>query len=171
MGVYLLVPLDVAGGWPRPISLIPFLIPYLLISGVAQLSWALAMSDLARTLLLITGTTSIFLVVPAVAIRWFTKLDSDVAMPVAFLFGLGFILRGVAEVVTAVRGQLLPGRDWHVVLAAITISAGLVVLVLSGWGSANLAFVTSSCLVILGAFDIVFSNVIRRAARAARNTV
>jgi uncharacterized membrane protein HdeD (DUF308 family) len=131
---------------------------YLLVSGAAQVISAFATSGLGRVLLLICAAASVVLAVLAVT------LAISESGYLSVFFGLGFIIRGVAEAVSAVSGQQ-PGRNLHIVIGVIAIGAGIVMLP-PYW----LPYRLAGALLILGVSDIVSSFGIRRAARAARNS-
>ncbi|WP_445160604.1 HdeD family acid-resistance protein [Mycobacterium sp. Dal123C01] len=136
---------------------------YLLITGVAQVVFALSLhvSAGSRVLLFISGAASLILAV--LAFRHFGQ--GYAVLLLAIWIGIGFVFRGVATTVSAVSDPTLPGRGWSIFLGAITLLAGIVVLASPFASIVTLALVVGVWLAVIGIFEIVASFGIRKASK------
>ena len=85
---------------------------FLLGTGLAQLFFAFTLPKSAsgRALLFINGALS--LVLATLSFRHFG--DAYAVLLLSIWIGVGFIFQGVAETVTAINYQELPGRGWYI---------------------------------------------------------
>ena len=140
---------------------------YLLVSGVAQVMFALGLPAPAgvRILLFISGSASLILAVLA-----FRHLGQGSAvLLLAIWIATGFIFRGVATTVSAVSEPGLPGRGWMIFAGVTTVVAGIVVLAWPFDSIVILALVAGSWLVVIGVFEIVSAFQIRKAGETIAN--
>ncbi len=84
----------------------------------------------------------------------------------ALWIGIGWLFRGVTQIVAAAHDPAMPARGWHVFLGVVTVVAGIV-LIDSPVGSATvLMLVGGWWLVVVGVVEIVTS--VRLRGRAER---
>jgi uncharacterized membrane protein HdeD (DUF308 family) len=76
--------------------------------------------------------------------------------------------QGVAETVTAINYQELPGRGWYIFGGMLTWTAGVVMLALPFHSIVVLTLVAGGWLVALGIVQIVRALQVRREANRAR---
>jgi uncharacterized membrane protein HdeD (DUF308 family) len=139
---------------------------YLLVTGFWQVFFAFSLHVSAggRILLFISGAASLILAV--LAFRHFY----NAVLLLAIWIAVGFIFRGVATTVSAISDPTLPGRGWQIFLGVISLVAGVVVLASPFESIVTLAIVVGIWLIVIGAFEIVSSWGISRAARAVSGT-
>ena len=136
---------------------------YLLITGAAQVFFALSLhvSAGSRILLFISGAASLILAL--LAFRHFGQ--GYAILLLAIWIGIGFIFRGVGTTISAVQDPNLPGRGWAIFIGVISLLAGIVVLASPLESIVTLALVVGVWFVILGIFEIVSSFGIRKASK------
>jgi uncharacterized membrane protein HdeD (DUF308 family) len=136
---------------------------YLLITGAAQVVFALSLrvSAGSRILLFISGAASLILAV--LAFRHFGQ--GYAVLLLAIWIGIGFIFRGVATTVSAISDPALPGRGWSIFIGVISLLAGIVVLASPFASIVTLAIVVGVWFVVIGVFEIVSSFGIRKASK------
>ncbi|MEE6176706.1 HdeD family acid-resistance protein [Mycobacterium sp. 050134] len=136
---------------------------YLLITGIAQVAFALALhvSAGSRILLFISGAASLILAL--LAFRHFGQ--GYAILLLAIWIGVGFIFRGVATTVSAISDPILPGRGWSIFVGLISLLAGIVVLASPFESIVTLALVVGVWFVVIGVFEIVSSFGIRKASK------
>lgn len=134
---------------------------YLLITGVAQVVFALSLrvSAGSRVLSFVSGAASLILAV--LAFRHF----GNAVLLLAIWIGIGFIFRGVATTVSAISDATLPGRGWSIFIGVLTLLAGLVVLAAPFASIITLALVVGVWLVVIGILEIVAAFGIRKAVK------
>jgi uncharacterized membrane protein HdeD (DUF308 family) len=97
----------------------------LLLFGVFNIVRSIAASEArggARILFALLGVLSI-----AVGVLALRDLFQTIEV-IAILFGLTWLIGGIIEFVSLVAGPARPGRGWSIMLAIITIIAGIIVL-------------------------------------------
>jgi uncharacterized membrane protein HdeD (DUF308 family) len=126
---------------------------YLLVSGVAEIIFALSLhvSIPSRVLLFVTGALSVVLGI--LSLRHFG--DAYAVLLLAIWIGVGFLFQGVAETATAISYRDLPGRGWHIFFGVVSMAAGFVVLAWPFDSIVMLAFVAGAWLLVIGVFKIV----------------
>ena len=136
---------------------------YLLITGAAQVFFALSLhvSAGSRILLFISGAASLILAL--LAFRHFGQ--GYAILLLAIWIGIAFIFRGVGTTISAVQDPNLPGRGWAIFIGVISLLAGIVVLASPLESIVTLALVVGVWFVILGIFEIVSSFGIRKASK------
>ncbi|WP_077801300.1 HdeD family acid-resistance protein [Streptomyces sp. JHA26] len=140
---------------------------YLLVSGVLQLAAAFGTHSRTslRVLAFVSGTVSILL-----GLFCFRGPLRSVLL-LALWIGIGWLFRGITQIMAAAHDPAMPARGWHVLLGIVTVIAGIVLIdspvesvtvltVLGGWW-----------LVVVGVVEIVTSLGIRRRARRVPHTV
>jgi len=139
---------------------------FLLGTGLAQLFFAFTLPKSAsgRALLFINGALS--LVLATLSFRHFG--DAYAVLLLSIWIGVGFIFQGVAETVTAINYQELPGRGWYIFGGTLTWTAGVVMLALPFHSIVVLTLVAGGWLVALGIVQIVRALQVRREANRAR---
>ncbi|WP_111512584.1 HdeD family acid-resistance protein [Mycobacterium kyogaense] len=132
----------------------------LLVAGGAQLFFAMAseISGGGRALLFISGAVSVILAV--LTFRYFGEPFSILLF--AVYIGISFMIRGVATAVAAISGTRTSGRGWEIFFGAVSVVAGIIVLLLPYSSILTLAMVTGACLVALGVFEVVSAFNARR---------
>ncbi|MFD5784529.1 HdeD family acid-resistance protein [Streptomyces sp. NPDC126933] len=130
---------------------------YLLASGILQLAAAFGshVPGGMRALHFITGALSVLL--GLICFRG----EAESLLLLALWIGFGWLLRGIMLVTVAVSTEGLPARGWQLFFGALTIVAG-VVLIVSPFGSlAVLTLVSGVWLVVLGAAELVHAFRVR----------
>jgi uncharacterized membrane protein HdeD (DUF308 family) len=137
---------------------------YLVLSGIAQVAFAVALDVSAgsRVLLLISGALSVVLGV--LAFRHFGQ--GYAILLLAIWIGVGFIFQGVAETGLAISYPELPERGWHIFLGILSVIAGMVVIAWPFGSIVVLAIVSGVWLVIIGITQIGWAVQARKAAGA-----
>jgi uncharacterized membrane protein HdeD (DUF308 family) len=135
---------------------------YLLMSSFAELylAFTLPRSPVTRGVLFISGGLS--LVLAMLSLRHYG--DGYAVLLLSLCIGIGFILQGVAAVAAGITGDELPGRGWYVVTGALSVIAGLVMLM---WPFASIAvFILAAgiWLVVIGISQIMHAFQTRKAA-------
>ncbi|MEE6137895.1 HdeD family acid-resistance protein [Mycobacterium sp. 050128] len=148
--------------WPGKSILVAAVLfgAYLLISGIGQIAFALALDVTvgSRVLMLISGALSVVLGV--LAFRHFG--GGFAVMLLAIWIGVSFIFQGVSEAVLAISHSELPGRGWHTFLGILTAIAGMIVLTWPFDSIVMLATVTGAWLVVIGICQIIWAFQARR---------
>lgn len=148
--------------WPGKSILVAAVLfgAYLVVSGIAQLAFALTLdaSIGSRVLMFISGSLSVVLGV--LAFRHFG--GGYAVLLLAIWIGVGLIFQGVAEAVLAISHPELPGRGWHTFLGILTAIAGMVVLTWPFDSIVMLALVAGSWLIVIGVCQIVWAFQARR---------
>lgn len=151
--------------WPHAtVAVVAILLgAWLIVSGVFSLvssfGPAVGGDTGARVLLGISGALSILLGVMA-----FRGIFQAVEI-LALFVGIGWLMRGVFEVVSGLQSTGQPGRGWTITIGALSVVAGIVVL---AWPSPTLlviAWVGGVWLVVLGILEIVNALSLRRLAK------
>lgn len=148
--------------WPGKSILVAAVLfgAYLLVSGIAQIAFALTfdVSAGSRVLLFISG--ALCLVLGVLAFRHFG--GGYAVLLLAIWIGVGFVFQGVTEAVLAISHPELPQRGWHTFLGVLTAIAGMVVLTWPFDSIVMLAIVAGSWLVVIGIFQIIWAIRARR---------
>jgi uncharacterized membrane protein HdeD (DUF308 family) len=133
---------------------------YLVVSGIAQIAFALALdvSIGSRVLLLISGALS--LVLGVLAFRHFG--GGYAVLLLAIWIGVGFVFQGVAEAALAISHPGLPSRGWHIFLGVLTAIAGMIVLTYPFDSIVMLAIVTGVWLIVIGTCQMIWAFQARR---------
>jgi uncharacterized membrane protein HdeD (DUF308 family) len=130
---------------------------YLVAAGVFQLTAAFGphVPGGMRVLSFFTGALSVLL-----GLICFRGAAESLLL-LALWIGFGWLLRGIMMLAVAVSTEGLPARGWQVFFGAITLVAGIV-LIVSPFGSlATLTVVAGVWLIVLGAAEVVHSISIR----------
>ncbi|MFJ5216118.1 HdeD family acid-resistance protein [Streptomyces sp. NPDC088354] len=133
---------------------------YLLISGVFQLAGAFGphVPGSLRVLNFVTGALSILL-----GLICFRGAAQSLLL-LALWIGFGWLLRGIMLIAAAISTEGLPARGWQIFFGALTLLAGIV-LIVSPFGSlAALTLVSGVWLIVLGVAEIVHAFHIRSLA-------
>jgi uncharacterized membrane protein HdeD (DUF308 family) len=136
---------------------------YLLISGIFMLVSSFT-TDVGgtglRVLSALAGVASILLGIYALR---------DIAQAVeilVLLIGFAWIIRGIAEVIDGIASPGMPGRGWAIFMGALSLVAGIVVLVWPVTSIGVLVWVTGLWLVVLGIVEVIGSFQLRKLADA-----
>ncbi|GGL98608.1 membrane protein [Streptomyces fumigatiscleroticus] len=139
---------------------------YLLVSGVLQLAAAFGTHTSAalRVLAFVSGALSILL-----GLFCFRgPLQSTLLL--ALWIGIGWLIRGITQVLAAAHDPAVPARGWQIFLGVVTVAAG-VVLIDSPFASLAVLTVVGGCwLLVVGAVEIVTALRIRGRARQVPRT-
>ena len=84
----------------------------------------------------------------------------------ALLIGLGWVIRGIADVVEGLASPDMPARGWVIFIGALSLVAGLVVLAWPAITLNALVWVTGLWLVLLGIVEVFGSFQLRKVAQA-----
>jgi uncharacterized membrane protein HdeD (DUF308 family) len=148
--------------WPGKSILVAAVLfgAYLLVSGIAQVAFALTFDVPAgsRVLCFISGALSV--VLGLLAFRHFG--GGYAVLLLAIWIGVGFIFQGVTEAVLAISHPELPERPWHTFLGVLTTIAGMVIITWPFDSIVMLAIVAGSWLVVIGICQIVWALRARR---------
>ncbi len=139
---------------------------YLVISGVLQLAAAFGTHRRTslRVLAFISGAVSILL-----GLFCFRGPLQSVLL-LALWIGIGWLFRGVTQIVAAVHDPAMPARGWHVFLGVVTVVAGIVLIDSPVESATVLMLVGGWWLVVVGVVEIVTSLRLRgRAGRVPRS--
>jgi len=126
----------------------------LVVTGIFRFVAAFASEDLTggtRVLLAVLGVLSLIIGLYAVRHVLVTLLA------LALLFGIYWIVNGAVELFMALSARGVPGRGWSGVMGAISVVAGLLVLVYPAISLLTLVIVLSVWLLVLGAMEITLA--------------
>ena len=142
--------------WPGPSILVTSGLfgAYLLVSGVAMvvLGFSLPVASAAsRFLSVISGVASVVLGI--LAFKHFG--EGYAVLLLAIWIGVGFIVRGVTVMATAIADKQFPGRGWAIFFGIVSVLAGFVVLAYPFGSIVTLALVAGIWLVVLGVAEII----------------
>ncbi len=127
--------------------------------GVVQIARAAAIPDLGggtRALLAIGGALS--LLIGLLVLR--SPLQTLVV--IALLFGAWWVLTGVFDIVSAFSGSAM-SRGWSLLMGAISVIAGVIVLLQPEISLAVLIVVLSVWMIVYGVMTVVGAFILRRA--------
>ncbi|MFF8096473.1 HdeD family acid-resistance protein [Streptomyces sp. NPDC016675] len=126
---------------------------YLVVSGVLQLAAAFGThrTTALRVLAFVSGAVSILL-----GLFCFRGPLQSVLL-LALWIGIGWLFRGVTQIVAAVHDPAMPARGWHVFLGVVTVAAGVVMIDSPVESAAVLMLVGGWWLVAVGVVEIVTS--------------
>ena len=130
----------------------------LVIAGIFRFVSALAIDDApggTRALLALLGVLAF--IVGIYALR---HVNVTIAA-LALLLGIFWIVNGVIELFTAIGLRGMPGRGWTIILALLSIVAGIVVLAYPDISLVALAIVLGIWLVALGVIEIALAFKLR----------
>jgi uncharacterized membrane protein HdeD (DUF308 family) len=88
-------------------------------------------------------------------------------LALALILGIFWIVNGVVDIVVAIGDRGLPRRGWRIALGALSIVAGLVVLVYPDISLLTLAWVAGVWFLVLGGMQIALSFRLRAAEGGA----
>ncbi|TPQ18843.1 HdeD family acid-resistance protein [Streptomyces sporangiiformans] len=134
---------------------------YLLFSGVLQLVSAFGTHATAslRVMAFISGSLSILL-----GLFCFRGAMRSILL-LALWIGIGWLFRGVTQILAAASDPAMPARAWQILLGVISFFAG-VVLVVSPFESIEVLTVVGGCwLLALGITEIITAVRMRERAR------
>ena len=162
LGVVILV-------WPGPSIVVTSGVfgAYLVISGVAMvvLGFSFPAPAASRFLSVISGVASVVLGV--LAFKHFG--EGYAVLLLAIWIGVGFIVRGVTALATAIADKQFPGRGWAIFFGIVSVLAGFIVLAYPFDSIVTLAFVAGIWLVVLGVIEVIsgFGMIIRSVVASA----
>jgi uncharacterized membrane protein HdeD (DUF308 family) len=134
----------------------------LVIAGIFRFVTALAIDDApggTRVLLALLGVLSFIIGIYAL------KHVNVTIAALALLLGIFWIVNGAIELFTAIGQRGMPGRGWTIVLALLSIVAGIVVLAYPDITLLALAVVLGIWLVALGIIEIALAFQLRSLGR------
>ncbi|MGX1222971.1 HdeD family acid-resistance protein [Streptomyces ambofaciens] len=134
---------------------------YLVISGILQLAAAFGTHRRTslRVLAFISGAVSILL-----GLFCFRGPLQSVLL-LALWIGIGWLFRGVTQIVAAAHDPAMPARGWQIFLGAVTVVAGIVLIDSPVESAAVLMLVGGWWLVVVGVVEIVTAVRLRGRAR------
>ncbi|WP_328466197.1 HdeD family acid-resistance protein [Streptomyces sp. NBC_00448] len=145
--------------WPHSTLLVVGILfgVYLVASGILQLAGAFGphVPGGMRALSFVTGALSVLL-----GLICFRGAAESLLL-LALWIGFGWLLRGIMMIAVAVSTEDLPARGWQVFFGAITLVAGIV-LIVSPFGSLTaLTIVSGVWLIVLGVAEVVHAISLR----------
>ncbi|MBO1334387.1 HdeD family acid-resistance protein [Streptomyces sp. VRA16 Mangrove soil] len=131
---------------------------YLLAYGVTQLVGAFGphVPGSYRALSVLSGTLSVLL-----GLMSFRSVAQSLFL-LAIWIGFGWLLSGVSMIMVAVSGSERPLRAWSGLLGAVTLLAGLTVVIWPFSSIATLTIVAGIWLVVIGVTEVVHGVQVRR---------
>jgi uncharacterized membrane protein HdeD (DUF308 family) len=127
---------------------------YLVVSGVAMVVMGFSLpvaSAASRILSVISGVASVVLGV--LAFKHFG--EGYAVLLLAIWIGVGFIVRGVTVLATAIADKQIPGRGWAIFFGIVSVLAGFVVLAYPFDSIVTLALVVGIWLIVLGVVEVI----------------
>jgi uncharacterized membrane protein HdeD (DUF308 family) len=157
--------------WPGPSIVVTSGVfgAYLVVSGVAMvvLGFSFPAPTASKILSVISGVASVVLGVLA-----FKHFDEGYAvLLLAIWVGVGFIIRGMTVLATAIADKQVPGRGWAIFFAIVSLLAGFVVLAYPFDSIVTLAFVVGIWLIVLGVVEIISGLGMRSDVKKVEKTV
>lgn len=137
---------------------------YLLVSGILQLAGAFGphVPGGMRALSFLGGALCVLL-----GLICFRGAAESLLL-LALWIGFGWLLRGIMMIAVAVSTEDLPARGWQVFFGAITLIAGIV-LIVSPFGSLTaLTIVSGVWLIVLGVAEVVHAISLRSLTTPSR---
>jgi uncharacterized membrane protein HdeD (DUF308 family) len=140
---------------------------YLVVSGVAMvvLPFRFPASTASKVLSVISGVASIVLGI--LAFKHFG--EGYAVLLLAIWIGVGFIVRGVTVLATAIAYKQFPGRGWTIFFGIVSVLAGFVVVAYPFDSIVTLALVAGIWLVVLGVVEVISGFVMRSDAKKVEN--
>ena len=135
---------------------------YLILSGIFMLvaSFSGSMEGAGmRVISAIGGLLSLLLGI--VAFRG----AAEAVFILALLIGVGWVIRGVADLIEGIANPGMPARGWVIFIGVLSLLAGIVVLAWPAITLNALVWVTGLWLVVLGVIEIIGSFQLRGIAR------
>lgn len=149
--------------WPEPtLAVVGVLFGlYLLVTGVVQLVGAFGThaSTAMRVLAFISGALSVLL-----GLLCFRGTTQSLFL-LAIWIGIGWLFRGITQLMAAASDPGMPGRAWQAFLGAVTVVAGVVLIVAPFESIRVLTIVTGIWLIAVGIVEIATSFGIRSRAK------
>jgi uncharacterized membrane protein HdeD (DUF308 family) len=140
----------------------------LLLFGVFNLIRSVAASEAsggARVLFALLGVLSI-----AVGVLALRDLFQTIQV-IAILFGLTWLIGGIIEFVSLLTGPARPGRGWSILLAIVTVIAGIIVLSYPTPSLVTLALLFGIWLIFWGVMMVSIAIATRSAEHRAHRHV
>ncbi|WP_435972967.1 HdeD family acid-resistance protein [Streptomyces sp. Qhu_M48] len=134
---------------------------YLLFSGVMQLVAAFGThaNTALRVMAFISGALSILL-----GLLCFRGATQSILL-LALWIGIGWLFRGITEIIAAASDATIPARGWQIFLGVVSALAGVVLIVSPLESAAVLMLLGGIWLVAVGAIEIVTAFRVRSRAR------
>jgi uncharacterized membrane protein HdeD (DUF308 family) len=158
--------------WPGQSILVTsgFFGAYLVVSGVAMVVAGFSIpfaSAASRILSVISGVASVVLGV--LAFKHFG--EGYAVLLLAIWVGVGFIIRGVTVLATAIADKQIPGRGWAIFFGIVSVLAGFVVLAYPFDSIVTLALVVGIWLIVLGVVEVISGLGMRSDVKKVEKTV
>ena len=83
----------------------------------------------------------------------------------ALLIGVGWVIRGIADVIEGIAHPGMPARGWVIFIGVLSLLAGIVVLAWPAITLEALVWVTGLWLVVLGVIEVIGSFQLKSMAR------
>lgn len=134
---------------------------YLLVAGVMQLATAFGthLASALRVMAFISGALSILL-----GLICFRGAAESLLL-LAFWIGIGWLFRGITQLVAAFSDPAMPARGWHIFSGMISIGGGVVVMVAPFATLTVLTVYSGIWLLVMGAMEIVTALRVRGQAK------
>ncbi|MGY4925246.1 HdeD family acid-resistance protein [Streptomyces sp. 900105755] len=134
---------------------------YLLIAGVFQLVAAFGTHRATSLRVLAFSSGALMIVLGLFCFRG--PLESILLL--ALWIGIGWLIRGITQIMAAVSDSRVPARGWQVFLGIVTFIAGIVLIISPFKSVAVLTLVAGIWLVVVGVVEIVTAFGIRGRAK------
>ena len=134
---------------------------YLLISGVFQLVAAFGThrTTSLRVLAFVSGTVSVLL-----GLFCFRGAMQSILL-LALWIGIGWLIRGIAQLLAAASDKSMPARGWQIFLGIVTVIGGIVLIDSPIESVTGLMWLGGCWLVVVGVVEIALALRIRGRAR------
>ncbi|GAA1069352.1 HdeD family acid-resistance protein [Kitasatospora nipponensis] len=135
---------------------------YLLVIGVVQLTAAFGthLTSALRVMAFISGALCVLL--GLVCFRG----PAQSLLLLAFWIGIGWLFRGITQLVASLEDPAMPARGWHIFSGVVGIIGGVVVMV-EPFGSLSVLTVFAGIwLVVMGLVEVVTALQVRHGSKA-----
>ncbi|MDO8732239.1 MAG: DUF308 domain-containing protein [Actinomycetota bacterium] len=138
---------------------------WLIITGLWQFvrGFSSGLGGVTRALLLITGALSLLIGLEALRSYFETNSALLAGWILAIFIGVGFLMRGFADLFMGIERKGQAGRGWQIFSGIVIIIGGFVVLTVP-MTIVALAWVVGIWLIVIGLFEVLGAFMVKRAA-------
>ncbi|WP_406864397.1 HdeD family acid-resistance protein [Streptomyces sp. HUAS MG47] len=149
--------------WPRETLLVVGVLfgLYLLLSGVLQLVAAFGThaATSLRVMAFISGVLAILLGL------FCFRGETQSLLLLALWIGIGWLFRGITEIIAAASDPDIPARGWQIFLGIVSTLAGIVLIASPVESLAVLTVLTGIWLLVVGVVEVVTAFMVRSRAK------